>query len=273
MKPMLAMKTRPDKVEWPLYVQPKLNGVRALFIGEDSLQSRDEHIWEPEVVRHLLVHLNNVAGEFILDGELYFHGMSLQQINSRIAVNRAAPHAESGLIEYHVFDVAAHVAFADRVELLEELRIRFEGTVVKLVETYLCTTEHQADRAFELCKKQGYEGIMYRLPNAPYGFAENCGNKQNRWWCLQKRKDWLDVDCEIVSFEEGKGRLQGMLGAFTLVTPQGVAFSAGGGLTDEQRRSYWAAKETMLGGLVKVKYEMLSDGGVPLKPTIIQVNE
>jgi len=269
---MLAFKTRSDKVQFPIYVQPKLNGVRALYLGEDQLQSRDEHLWDPHVVGHLLPLLNNVAGEYILDGELYLHGMSLQQINSRIAVNRAEPHPQGRMIEYHVFDVVADAPMAERVDILTELMSRFDPRgKVKIVSTFLCTSEHQANCTFALCKREGYEGVMYRKVDAPYGFAEDCSNKQNRWWYLQKRKDWMDIDCCVIGLERGQGRLANTLGAFLLQAPNGAMFSAGSGLTDQQRQQYWSMSNQMVGKTVKIKFEMLSDTGVPLKPTILLV--
>lgn len=271
MKPMLAHKLRADKVRWPLFVQPKLNGVRALFLGVDQLQSRDGHLFSPLVVRHLLAWLNPFAGHYKLDGELYLHGMSLQQINSRIAVTRTEAHEESHLVEYHVFDVIADCSMEKRVEMLQELKYAFQDCPVKVVDTYYCTVPAEADRAFKLFKQEKYEGAIYRLKDVPYGFEEECSNQENRWWNIMKRKDWLDVDCIPIAKVEGEGRLRGMVGAFVLMTPWGKEFQAGSGMSDWQREYWWNSPK--LPETVKVRYEMLSDGQVPLKPTIFLIED
>ena len=108
--------------------------------------------------------------------------------------------------------------------------------------------------------------MMYRA-NVPYGLESKCGNKENRWDILLKRKDWLDEDCEIVDVVEGDGKYVGAVGALVLRFPgNGQLFRAGSGLSDMERRKWFDG--SCIGMVAKVKYEMLSDGGVPLKPRI-----
>ena len=113
--------------------------------------------------------------------------------------------------------------------------------------------------------------MMYRSINDPYGMIDECGNKENRWATLLKRKDWLDMRCRIVGVNEGKGEFAGSVGAFVLQTEDGTTFQAGSGLTKFQRKAYWI--EDPVGRIAVVNYEMLSDGGVPLKPTIEMVEK
>lgn len=210
----------------------------------------------------------------MLDGELYCHGMSLQQINSRIAVNRLQPHDDAAKIKYYIFDLPYAYPMWQRAKMLDKLRERLAGELnVVVAETHLVNSQQEADYYYALWKEQDFEGLMYRQFASPYGMETNCGNKENRWWYLQKRKDFLDLDAKIVGLNEGEEGFVGMLGSFTCEADSGVLFNAGSGLDFEQRHRYWASPKLVEGAKVKIKYEMLSDGGVPLKPTIESVEE
>lgn len=262
---MLAHKlTPPRKPSYPFYVQPKLNGIRAVWNGS-KLFSRDLKTFSS-------VSLSNIyralAGVPALDGELYCHGMSLQQINARVAVNRKEAHKDVGVIQYHVFDMPAMLPFKDRVRILDQFDL---PSPIEKVMTYQIFSQTSEEAAYRLFKKKEYEGMMYRDSEHVYGFAENCGNKENRWKCLLKRKDWLDMDCVILGVKEGEGRLAGKVGAFCFKTKDGLEFTAGSGLNQFQREHYWTVSP--VGLIAKINYEMLSDNGTPLKPTIEAVYE
>lgn len=270
---MLAFKTKPSKLTYPCFIQPKYNGVRALYIPvHRTLQSRDEHLWEPSVVSHLLSSLTNL--NFVLDGELYSHGLSLQQINSRIAVNRLAAHDKACEVSYFIYDVPTPQPMWERVKILDRLRDHFvSASNIQIAETHYVSSQLEADHYYGIWKAQGFEGLMYREYAAPYGFEHNCGNKENRWWYLQKRKEMLDLVATIVGMNEGEEGMVGMLGSFACVTDEGVHFNTGSGLDFDQRQRYWADPDRVMGAKIHVKYEMYSDGGVPLKPIIELVHE
>ena len=271
--PMLAHKYAPKKISYPCFVQPKLNGVRGIYLPQGQFQSRGGETWNRPVVQHALSSLT--ALKFFLDGEFYKHGMSLQNINSRIAVTRNAAHAESNLIQFCVFDVMLDVPFYKRALILNKLKERLEDcAAVRIVKTREIVSETEGEYFYNQWKNiEGFEGMMYRDANAVYGFKSRCGNQDNRWNYLLKRKEMVDMEATIVEFNEmvcGKtGDLKGTLGSFELKTPLGVQFSAGSGLTDDLRRAFWAAGiDAMFGVKVRIHYEMLSDDGKPLKPII-----
>jgi hypothetical protein len=110
---------------------------------------------------------------------------------------------------------------------------------------------------------------MYRHPDKPYGFAHNCGNQQNRWPYLLKRKDWMDDDFPIVDFKTTTGA-KGFRGfQLTCLLPSGSTFDVGSGLDTLEVDDF--TLNSPIGKTAKVKYEMLSDSGVPLKPTILAI--
>lgn len=280
MTPMLAFRYQDRKkhLTFPCFVQPKLNGIR-MMSHDGKLQSRSHGREQPkEWAQHRLMHLRkelaSVATNFILDGELYLHGWSLQKINGAAAVNATEDRHDCGQLEYHVFDVldieALNRPFEERRSKLLLLN-GFPFTQIKFVLGHMVFTEQQAEQMFAHYKLLGYEGMMYRQADAPYGIPGLCTNKQNRWNYLLKRKDWLDDEFEVIGTEPGEGKYEGMCGSLVFAMPNGKQFTAGSGLSDREREDFQS--NPPLGRIVTVKYEMLSDSGVPLKPTILEVHE
>ncbi len=267
----------------PFFVQPKLNGVRALYF-QRQMQSRglgeeQGKLWHPDVIQHLLMDLNRVVpSNWLLDGELYLHGLSLQQINSAIAVKRVAPSPKTTSIQYHVFDIIdtnnLHLSFMERSRMLESLReklVIYQARSIAVVPTTFIDHEGLDNTLYATLRSQGYEGIMYRDPRAPYGFAEECTNKENRWRYLLKRKGWEDGEFEITDFQRTTGEKGNAGFQITCVTKAGKTFNVGSGLSHAEQDYY--AQNSPIGQLLKLRFEMLSDTGIPLKPTIEAILE
>jgi len=262
IKPQKAFKYQTHgkrHMPFPCYIQPKLNGLRMIFDGE-NLISNDQIPWFPEVLAPILKdcrRLHQLIG-FPLDGELYCHGLSLQQINSIVSINRKSPHEKLYKISYNIFDIVAPLSFKERHEHLSQSYIPSDTN--QLVPTTYCNLETTADSLYTYYRQEGYEGIMYRSAKAPYGLLQNCGNKENRWPHLLKRKEWLDEEFEVEDLEEEKdihGQPKARVGAFWFKNPHGGSFKAGTGLSDVERLKYWL--EDPRGLKCTVKYEMLSD--------------
>jgi DNA ligase-1 len=299
MKPLLAHIYEPHRVTYPCYVQPKLNGIRALY-QNGHFQSRDGIPFPVDLLRHLSVPLQQVFGaETILDGELYVHGWPLQRINAAVTPVRQHPTEDTLKVEYHVFDA---VDF-ERPFIKRHWQTRYvldENPIeqVKFIVPYTIPNESTANEQYAHYVSLGYEGMMYRLGDCPYtvpkqesypeGMLRNSklcsrflSDKNNRAWHLLKRKDWQDHEYTCVGVEEGEGKYEGTLGALICDCPTPNAmhrlgvppnpglfsnFHVGSGLTDSQRDFYW--RNPPIGKLIKVKYLCLSSDGIPLNPTI-----
>src|SRR5256885_13758468 len=253
MKPLLAHIHEPHRVPWnsfqPTWLQPKLNGVRALYQA-GHFQSRDEHPWPKDMLKHLAQPLQLMFPDerTILDGELYVHGWPLQRINQAIAVNATVRGAteDTFQVEYHIFDVVSYnLPFEERYFnftrqknglLTPEIKVRF-------VDTLRCNNPKKADDYYALQVERGYEGIMYRIGECPYtrpkqeggnGRRKFLSDKNNRCWHLLKRKDWHDDEFTCVRVDEGEGKRSGMVGAFICETNEGRYFGVGSGLTESE---------------------------------------
>jgi len=260
------------KIVYPVYIQPKLNGIRGIY-NHGVFQSRDEHLWKPDVLSHIVHELLACTNpDQILDGELYVHGWSLQKINGAVAVTRNAPDKLTPIVEYHIFDIL-HVndmlrPFAERAQDLFDLQQRI--TLHKLKKVHVVPTTRMSLQSSEFAynnyRKLGYEGIMYRDGSKPYGHEQLCGNKDNRWTYLLKRKAWVDDEFVILDFKLTVGEKGNRGFQLTCKTKEGRTFNVGSGLAHEEMEACEASPP--IGKLARVRYEMLSDDLIPLKPTL-----
>jgi ATP-dependent DNA ligase len=283
MKPLLAHTFEPHRVDYSggVWLQDKLNGVRALSQG-GFFQSRDELPWNKDVLAHLSNYMREMfPPEWILDGELYVHGWSLQRINGAIAVNRSMARHDTEKVEYHIFDrVDYNKPFEERyVRMLAEKRGLIGDEVpIKFVRTCRVTNEWDANDFYATAIGQKYEGIMYRIGDCPYTTPKQSGpagrtrflsDKNNRVWHMLKRKDWQDDEFVCNRVEEGKGKRSNMVGAFICETTDGHYFGVGSGLTETEAIYYY--ENPPLGRRIKVKYLCLTSDGIPFNPTVIAV--
>lgn len=139
---------------------------------------------------------------------------------------------------------------------------------VQLVPTHLAHDQPYAERLYARLIREKFEGMMYRF-DEPYGILKNCSNKENRWTRLLKRKDFLDDWFPCVGVTEGSGKHLGRVGSLILKLPDGQTFTASSGLSDIQRYEYLDRFPRR----VHIKYETLSDDGIPLIPTIEETED
>ena len=111
--------------------------------------------------------------------------------------------------------------------------------------------------------EQGFEGIMIKEPFALY----EC--KRTVSWL--KLKPVITVDLTVVALEEGTGKNVGKLGALVCEgTDSGkfIRVNVGSGLTDAQREAMWGSQSAVLGQVVEVKADAITqnqDGSYSLR--------
>lgn len=286
MRPMLARTLGPKFNQYPCYIQPKLNGIRALF-QHDTFQSRDEKLWRTGVLQHLIAELDHLElGSVILDGELYVHGWRLQRINSAVAVNRLEPTEDTPHVEYHVFDVVdPQRKFNERwFDILTKIN-NAKLPHIKAVDTLICHDREFLGKVFHHYTAQGYEGVMLR-PDGPYEFGEHLGRggtmTSYRSRTLWKYKSWEDGEWECVGVTQGEGKADIGIGALVCVLPTRpvqharnqdnfssfeTQFKVGTGFTDEERIHYMT--HPPIGKLVKIRYLELTKDGIPFNPSFL----
>lgn len=285
MKPLLAHTYEPHRVSFPCYIQPKLNGVRALY-QDGYFQSRDELPWNVAILQHLADELVEIIpNRQILDGELYVHGWPLQKINGAVTPVRLECREDTAFVEYHIFDTVDFTSsFADRWNSLPH---GIELNRIRFVETRRISGFVEADAFYSEKVSQGYEGIMYRLGDCPYTLpkqpfyehalgagtfpskARFLSDKDNRCWHLLKRKDWQDGEWPIVDYRRTIGEKGEPGFQLTLKTKDGLLFNCGAGLSHSKQDYY--EQNSPAGRLAKLKYLTLSKDGIPQNNTLLAI--
>ena len=79
-------------------------------------------------------------------------------------------------------------------------------------------------------------------------------------------KDFHDVDLEVISFEEGEGKYENMLGAI-VVDFNKVRVNIGSGFTDEERKQIWENRNDFRNQIAEIRYQELTPDGSLRFPT------
>ena len=99
----------------------------------------------------------------------------------------------------------------------------------------------------------GFEGIMLKCPTAIY----DC--KRSFAWL--KLKPVIEVTLTVASLEEGTGKNEGRLGALVCHGTDDDKFitvNVGSGFSDEQRDDYWTNSKDVIGQLVEIRADVIS---------------
>lgn len=180
-----------DKIDWSnAYVQRKLDGHRA-SLTDDLMYSSGGKIIE-------LAHLAGIDTNGLqLDGELYVHGMRLQDIGKLIKKYRPG---ETEKVEFHVFDHVATKGFGDRVKDLVALHKENTHPSLVFVDTYKVTSMKEVLDWHAKFLAEGYEGTMLRHGVEGYKGGSRCLD-------IIKIKDMEDSEFVITDVLEGKRKL------------------------------------------------------------------
>ena len=223
IKPMLAHKYNPDKADYPAYIQPKLDGVRCVFTKDGAYSRTGKEFKNVDHIKEALKNFFNANPTFILDGELYNHGLKddFEKIISLVRKTKPTKeHKEQAaqLIEYHIYDVINMTIanYSTRLEYINSIRDLHWNHILRRVETKVVLDYDEAVKQHKKYLKLGYEGSIYRSMDGKY--------KNTRSWDLMKFKDFEDSEATIVGYETGKGKRTGTIGKFIMLDDEGVEF-------------------------------------------------
>ncbi len=264
--PMLAhkYKDRKHNIVWPAAAQPKLNGVRCIAkkISEIEIEYTSRGGKKYTTLEHLTPTLLAILnlGQAV-DGELYIHGVPLQELTSAVKRGKTENPLTKEL-EYWVYDVVdTELDFNDR---FLKTTIRTQGPIV-LTPTLIVNNEEEFLAFHKRSTASGFEGSMIRNINSKYVL-------DYRSIDLQKHKDFKDAEFTIVGGEEASGEDEGTV-VFTCVTEQGKTFNVRPEGTREQRRRWYFDLHNIVGKKLTVRYQDLTVDGIPQFPVGVVIRD
>ena len=111
MKPMLAHKFDNSRVDWsqPVYIQPKLDGVRCLFTKDGAYSRAGNKFMNLVHIELALLPFFNNNPDVVLDGELYNHKLKRDFEKIISLVRKQKPTADDRLDAQHLVLSLIHI--------------------------------------------------------------------------------------------------------------------------------------------------------------------
>lgn len=272
IKPMLAHSYEEGKtvLKFPLIIQPKLDGFRCIAT-KDGLFSRQNRKFDN--VPHIEAALKHIFEKYphvILDGELYFHGLTFEDIQSIISKeDKTAEELEYARthVQYHVYDhVNLTATTQERRDFLQTVYsnlVQESPAAIHLVSGVVVNNFEELTENALRYVEEGYEGSMLRTFDGLY--------KQGRSKDLLKYKTFQDEEFEIVLIKEGVGKAAGKVGSIVLKLPDGRTFSSNIEGTEEFKTQIYNNRDLYIGKTATCKFQHYTKKGIPRFPYVIKV--
>lgn len=261
-EPMLAYELKND-LKFPIIVQVKLDGIRALC-KNDILYTRKKKslIYTDGHFKKLREEINRLRKKLpdniILDGELYNHELSFNEITSIVRTQKKI-HPNENLIQYFIFDFIDYdKPFTDRFNILKDA-FNEDFEYLELVEYNVADNYDDIYFYHNEYVNAGFEGLI----------ARECDGKyiSGRTYNLMKYKMFYEDEGEIIDIREGEGSEKG-LALFTIKDKNNRIFNARPQGTFELRKKWFEDSNYIKGKIVTYKYFELSKDGIPRFPVV-----
>jgi DNA ligase-1 len=269
-KPMLAAKLEWERMRYPVFVSPKIDGIRCV-VQDGKPMSRS---WKVLPNRHLQQGIAMCPILEYFDGEVVVGDPSAPNVYN---ASMSGIMSQGGMpnFKYLVFDYVEnpHALYSTR---LDKLRLLVSGgkvpSWVHLLPQALCSSREEVEEIEGACLDKGFEGVIARDPNGHYKY----GRSTAREGYLLKLKRYEDTEATVVGYEElmhndnpafldvqghtkhtshkAGQRPGGVLGALECRMENGLTFFIGSGFDHEQRIDLWNAREALVGRVVKFRH-------------------
>jgi DNA ligase-1 len=190
--------------------------------------------------------LRNIAGDFILDGEILAwrdgRALPFSLLQPRLGRNQfdLFVTADAPII-FMAFDILhrggvnlLEVPWSERRKQLEEIASKAEESSVHIAQATFCEAAEQYDQAFREALLRGNEGLIVKAADSFY-----FPGRRGRYW-LKWKKPLATLDVVVTAVEYGHGKRHGVLSDYTFAIREGEKLldigKAYSGLTDSEIR-------------------------------------
>ncbi len=277
IKPMLAKqesKLTNRKIldrEW--LCSRKIDGVRCLMYWDGKevrTASRGGEMYDPATI-HLreneeLIYFFKEHPTIILDGELYRHGKTLQQISGAARMEKNAYDCD--WLQYWIYDcydkANPDMIAKNRQDFLNDYCICLDSegleSDIQLVSQVIVSGEDNIWELHDQYVSEGFEGCVIRDPNRPY-------KPNGRTNDMLKFKNYKSEDFKVIGYELGRRGSEDM--TFICELPDGRTFAAmpvGDRVTKEEYVTNFESKYK--DHLAECTYFNYSEDGIPTQPKL-----
>ena len=254
------------KMVGEMLIEPKLDGVRVIVIcdvdkDEVKLFSRNgkELSNFPEINKQFDEMLDQMSESMVFDGEVMSDDFQTLMREIHRKGGAKTKDAKLNLFDcmplYNFMDGSCVEPITERKKWLDKYEFGPNINVVESVRINLSEPDGQKQFADynKMCIDRGFEGIMVK----PIGGIYEC--KRSTGWL--KVKPFIEVSLKVTDVEEGTGRNVGKLGALVVEGTDMDKFiktNVGSGLTDTDRETFWKAKDKLIGQIVEVRADAIT---------------
>ena len=273
--PMLAhpFTKRKHNITYPAIVQRKFDGVRCLAVlnSDKTVTLLSRKGKEYPHLNHIKtdVAVNNSDQSLVLDGELYSDTLTFQELVGLVKRVTLKPGNDEQMLEVslRVYDCVhimnASADFTERYKIITNVTNGAE--YLSLVENISVNSESEIHAAQAKFVEEGYEGAMVRNLKGAYGIGKRSPN-------LQKVKTFLDGEYQIIGFSEATGNDAGTV-IWECRVPGGLTFRVRPRGTRETRIDWYQNGNEYIGKQLTVRYQELTDDGIPRFPVGIAIRD
>ena len=271
-EPMLASKWEDskDKIQYPIYSQPKLDGIRCIVTKDGMFSRNGKPIISAPHIFNSLKPLFETNPQLIFDGELYADKFA-NDFNKIVSLVKRTKPTDEDLaeskknIQYWIYDLPnVDDTFEMRSQALYDLFMEwsyFNSHCIN-VDTDVCRSEKEVMELYEGYVEKGYEGQILRLN----GLYEN---KRSKF--LLKHKSFQDSEFPILDICEGEGNKTGQVG-YMVFEIEGKRFKSNVKCSWEEGAEILKSKSKLIGKSATIQYFNLTPDGIPRFPYVININ-
>lgn len=267
-------KKHPKKMKGKKAIDPKLDGIRITAIldkAKDTVELytrngiRNENF--PHIENYLKEFMKQSPLSLMIDGEMVSATFQelMTQANRKHDVDTSAAY-------YAIFDIVpmdeffngkSSMGLKDRHDILVDLEPTFtqisNGALSVVNKLYVdLDTEEGVEKMTQFYNEMvslGYEGIMVKDVAAVY----EC--KRSQSWLKWKPSE--SADLKIVDIEPGKEgkKRDGVMGNLVVegeFDGKPIRSNVGTGFTDEMLKDFWARKDDLIGEIVEIEFDMIT---------------
>jgi ATP-dependent DNA ligase len=290
--------TRLEK--YPVSVMPKLDGIRCLAraLNDNTVQTRSRNNKAHEaplthIKEELTIFLKYLPPNSELDGELYSLDMNFEKLSGVIRTKKRK-HEEHDLVKFFIFDLieSKRLTWLERYTLLVNSFNQYckDGNPhkhIQIVQSYNAMSEADVLKYHDNFVNEGYEGIIIRryasteiicCKDKPK-LCKKCEKaymltvyRSRRTNALLKYKNFMDEEVTIIGFEVGVGTEDGAI-IYKVLDKRGNEFTVRPRGTIDERRELYKTKEKLLKLPYTIRYQELSEKGVPRFPVGIGLRD
>jgi len=224
------------------WVSEKLDGIRAYWDGWALWSRHGNRINAP-------VWFTNPLPHVALDGELWA-GRNRFEFASSTILDAEPSDTAWREIRFMVFDLPERTKpFSQRLEALRSMH-EVLPSFVEIVQQHPFVSRELLLDELNRVVTAGGEGLMLHGGDSFY--------RGDRSDDLLKMKPARDAEARVVDYTAGKGKYAGQVGALVVETRDGLRFSVGSGLSDNDRLD-----PPKIGTWVTYRYQTLTANGIP----------